>query len=231
MKTHLKKLIILNLSLTAAAGLLAGCVSKSYDKGTATSNALKSSAQSVSETTTSINGVLAALNQLTFKSEGDLRKQYDVFVSAIGKLQKSNENLAAKVADVRSAAAAYSQNWSNQLASIQSGELRTRSAERMNVVAAQIKGVDDSYLGVKNALSPFMADVRDVQTYLGNDLTAGGISTVKDVVSKTKADAVPLRDSIKQLQSSFGNLATALSPVLPAPEKKYGRRTDLLPYP
>jgi hypothetical protein len=30
---------------------------------------------------------------------------------------------------------------------------------------------------------------------------------------------VPLRDSIKQLRASFSGLGTALSPVLPAPDK------------
>ena len=50
--------------------------------------------------------------------------------------------------------------------------------------------------------------------------TAGGLNTIKDIVSKTKVDAVPLRDSIKQLQASFGNLSAALSPVLPGAEKK-----------
>ena len=121
---------------------------------------------------------------------------------------------------MRNAAAAYSENWSNHLAAITSPELRARSAERMNEVTAKLKDVDASYLGVKSSLNPFMGDLKDIQTYLGTDLTAGGLATIKDVVAQTKTDAVPLRDSINQLQASFCSLGTALSPVLPAPEKK-----------
>jgi hypothetical protein len=72
---------------------------------------------------------------------------------------------------------------------------------------------------VKNSFKPFTSDIKDIQTYLGTDLTAGGLNTIKDIVSKTKVDAVPLRDSIKQLQGSFSNLSTALSPVLPSAAK------------
>ncbi|MDD5139440.1 MAG: DUF2959 family protein [Verrucomicrobiales bacterium] len=220
MKTDKMKLVTTNLALAAALALLASCVSKSYEKGAATATALQSAADAVSQTTTSVTGVLAALNKLTFKSEGDLRKQYDAFVSATEKLAKSNENLAAKATAVRDAAAAHAENWTNQMAAIQSDELRKRSTERMNEVTAKLKEMDASYLGVKNSLRPFMADLKDIQTYLGTDLTAGGLATIKDVVSKTKVDAVPLRESIKQLQASFSSLGAALSPVLPEPEKK-----------
>lgn len=215
------KLITTNLGLaTALAAVLAGCASKSYDKGAVTSAALQSAGTAVTHTSTSVTDVLGALNNLTFKSEGDLRIQYDAFVSATKKLDQSVANLGSKVATMRDAAAAYSQNWSNQLATITSPELRARSAARMNEVTAKLQDMDASYLDVKNSMRPFMGDSKDIQTYLGTDLTAGGLASIKDVVAKTKVDAVPLRDSIKQLGASFNSLGAALSPVLPTPETK-----------
>ena len=218
MKAYKMKLITTNLALAAALMVLAGCVSKTYDKGAATSAALQSAAEATTDTSTKVTDVLGALNNLTFKSEGDLRNQYDAFVSATEKLDKSIEILGGKATAMREAAAAYSENWSNQLATIASEDLRKRSTERMNEVTAKLKDMDASYLEVKNSLRPFMGDLKDIQTYLGTDLTAGGLATIKDVVSKTKVDAVPLRDSIKQLQASFSSLGTALSPVLPTPK-------------
>lgn len=214
------KLITKNLALAAALAALAGCASKSYDKGAATATALESAAAATTQTSTRVTDVLGALNNLTFKSEGDLRKQYDAFVSASEKLNKSIETLGTKAATMRDAATAYSQNWSNQLATISSEELRARSTERMNEVTTKLNDMEASYLGVKNSLSPFTSDLKDIKTYLGTDLTVGGLASVKDVVSKTKADAVPLRDSIKALQASFSRLGTALSPMLPVTDKK-----------
>jgi archaellum component FlaC len=219
MKTSQTKIITINLALAALLAVAAGCVSKSYDKGAATSAALSSTADAVAQTSTRVNDVLAALNNLTFKSQGDLRDQYDAFVSAAKNLDASTDNLEAKVIQMRNAAAVYAESWSNQLAMIQSPELRQRSTDRLNEVTTKFKDVDTSYEGVKNSLKPFTSDVKDIQTYLGTDLTAGGLDTIKDIVSKTKVDAVPLRDSVKQLQASFSSLGTALSPVLPAPEK------------
>jgi Protein of unknown function (DUF2959) len=219
MKTITIKNLTLNLALAATLAIAAGCASSSYDKGTATSAALESSADAVADSSAKVNDVLAAMNNLTFKSAGDLRDQYDAFVSATKNLGKANENLDAKVIQLRAAAAAFTGNWSNQMTTIQNPDLRARSAGRMDQVTAQLKDVDASYEEVKNSFKPFTSDVKDIQTYLGTDLTASGLATIKDIVSKTKADAVPLRDSIKKLQASFSNLGTAMSPVLPAPDK------------
>ena len=220
MKTNQLKFIIINLALMASFGIFAGCVSHSYDKGTATSAALQSSANKINETSVRVNDTLAALNNLTFKSQGDLRDQFDAFSSSIKKLDETRTGLDAKISEMQIKAQAYLQSWSDQMTNIQSEDLRQRSAQRKDEIAARLKTVEDSYQGVNNSFKPFTQDLKDIQTYLGTDLTAGGLASIKDVVAKTKVDAVPLRESIKRLQASFSDLSTALSPILPAADAK-----------
>jgi hypothetical protein len=214
MKTSTNKLIASNLALIAVLALLAGCVSKSYDKGAATSAALQSSADAVAQTSKSLYGVLGAMNNLTFKSQGDLRNQYDAFVAATKSLNQSLAGLDDSVKVLHLKADTYFDDWTNQTATIQNEALRQRSADRKAEVSGRLDEVTASYVALKNSLKPFTADLTDIQTYLGTDLTAGGLATIKDVVAKTKVDAVPLRDAIKHLQTSFSSLGTALSPVL-----------------
>ena len=215
MKTPALKLIAINLVLVAGLALLAGCVSKSYDKGAATSAALQSSADAVAQTSKSLYGVLGAMNNLTFKSQGDLRNQYDTFVSAAKSLDQSLAGLDASVKMLHLKADTYFEDWTNQTATIQNPELRSRSAGRKAEVAGRLDEVTASYVALKSSLKPFTTDLTDIQTYLGTDLTAGGLATIKDVVAKTKVDAVPLRDAIKRLQTSFSSMSAAISPVLP----------------
>ena len=220
MKTTTMKLFTLNLAIAAALIAAAGCASSSYNKGAATSAALQASADAVAHTSTSVTDVLGALNNLTFKSAGDLRDQYDAFTAAVKNLDQSNGSLDDKVNQMRAAAAVFSANWSTQMTNIQSADLRARSASRMDEVTTQLKDVDASYEGVKNSFKPFTSDLKDIQTYLGTDLTTAGLANIKDIVSRTKVDAVPLRDSIKKLQASFSSLGAALSPVMPAADQK-----------
>lgn len=220
MKSTSTKLITSCCALAAATTMLAGCASRSYDKGAATSKSLGASADAAAQTSSRIYDVLGALNNLTFKSQGDLRNQYDAFVSATKNLDSSMADLDSKVAALQGTATDYLNNWTNQLATIQSEELRKRSAERKDTVQTQLNEVTASYQGVKDSLQAFTSDVKDIQTYLGTDLTAAGLNSVKDTVAKAKLDVLPLRDSIKKLQGSFASLSTALSPVLPGADQK-----------
>lgn len=220
MKISSLKLIGNNVALAAVLAVLAGCMSSSYDKGAATSDALGSTAAAVAQTSTSVNSVLASLNNLTFKSAGDLRDQYDALVSASKDLDSSMKTLDSKVVALQATADSYLGDWTNKMAAIQNEELRKRSAERKAEVEGKISDVQASYQGVKSSLAPFTSDVKDIETYLGTDLTTGGLATIKDIVAKTKVDAVPLRDSIKKLQGSFTSLGTALSPVMPSTPAK-----------
>jgi hypothetical protein len=220
MKTSLLKLTGTSVALAAVLAVLAGCASSSYDKGAATSDALSSTAAAVADTSTSVNGVLASLNNLTFKSAGDLRDQYDALVSASKDLSSSMKALDSKVVALKATADSYLADWTNKMSNIQNDELRQRSADRKAEVEGKISDVQSSYQGVTNSLAPFTSDVKDIETYLGTDLTPGGLATIKDIVSKTKVDAVPLRDSIKKLQGSFTSLSTALSPVMPGAASK-----------
>ena len=220
MKISSMKLTAINLALATALAVLAGCASSSYEKGAATSKALDATAASVADVSTNLNGVLAALNNLTFKSTGDLRQQYDALVSASKTLKSSLDQLDSQMTSITNAADAYMSDWTNKMSQIQSEELRKRSSERKDEVSGKLGDVEASYDAVKTSLAPFESDLKDIQTYLDVDLTPSGLNTIKDVVAKTKVDAVPLRDSIKKLQGSFTSLSAALSPVMPAAETK-----------
>jgi hypothetical protein len=216
MKTTKLKLTLTNLTLTVLLGVFAGCASKGYDKGADTAAALQSSADKITETSTRVTDTLGALNDLTFKSQGDLRDQFDTFSSSVKKLDSTTADLDDEIATMRNKAQAYMDSWDSQMTNIQNADLRQRSAERKDEVTTKLKSVGDSYDGVKSSFQSFTQDLKDIQTYLGTDLTTSGVASIKDVVAKTKRDAVPLRDSIKKLQSDFSGLSSALSPVVPA---------------
>jgi hypothetical protein len=206
--------IIFTSAVAASILVTAGCVSKSYDKGTMASVATDSAAAQVATVSTKVTDTLGALNALAFKPEGDLRSQFDKFNSAVKGLQVAASDLDAKVTVMQFQGQAYLDNWNNQLAAIGNEEIRSLSAQRKATVTTNLATAVYSYELTKGALQPFLLDVRDIQTYLNNDLTASGVTAIKATVAKTKADAVPLRDSIKKLRSGFSELGKSLSPVM-----------------
>lgn len=219
MKTINIKLFTNGVALIALTGFIAGCASKGYDKGADTAAALQSSAGKITDVSQSVTDTLGALNKLTYNPQGDLRDQYGKFTDAIKNLQSSTGSLDKQIADTQAKTEAYFVNWSNQLATIQSPDIRALSASRKDEVSTKLASLNESYTDVKGSLKSFTGDVTDIKTYLDTDLTPAGLDKIKDVVAKTKLDAVPVRDAIKKLQANYSDVAAALSPVMPAPSK------------
>ncbi len=216
MKLNQFKSTIFTIAAAVCLISTAGCASRSYDKGSATSAAVESAASQTAVLSTKVTDTLGSLNALVFKPEGDLRKQFDQFNAAVNGLQSASADLDARVATLQNQQQAYLDTWSSQLTNISSAEIRDLSAQRKATVTTNLAVAVNSHQILQGALETFQLDLRDIQTYLNNDLTAAGVSAIKDTVAKTKADAVPLRDSIKKLRSNFDALGKSLSPILPA---------------
>ena len=119
---------------------------------------------------------------------------------------------------MKSQGVAYFAKWDQEVATIQNEDIRKRSLTRKNEVAAQFARISQNYDVTQTAFQPFMSDLRDVQKFLGTDLTAGGLAAIKDVSAKANKDAVSLKASLGKLSDEFKALGLSMSPT--AGEKK-----------
>ena len=63
---------------------------------------------------------------------------------------------------------------------------------------------------------PWLADLKDLQKYLGNDLTIGGIDAAKDLIAKTKAHGLTVQQSLDKV---IAELNTVVATITPAKKK------------
>ena len=192
--------------------LIAGCASSGNDKAAKTSAALSKTAEQVSSGHALVNRSLATLNDLVEKPRPDLRPQFEAFNAAVDDLVAMAEDVGKTAEAMKASGASYFTKWDEELATIQNENLRARGTERKAEVAARFEEVGKRYDAASQAFRPFMADLRDVQTYLSTDLTSGGLAAIKDAAAKANSDAVPLMDALGKLTNEFKALGVALSP-------------------
>lgn len=202
------------LSCGLLVGIAAGCATQNYDRGAQTSAVINSAASQSASLDTEITASLNALSALEHQSQGDLRTHYVKFSDAVIKLQTGFHQLNDKITQAQSQADAYLKNWDRHSSSIQSRQIRSVSNQQRQDISDKLLSVNNDYGETETAFKPFMADLTGVKTYLGTDLTASGLSAISKVVSKTKADAVPLRNSLQKLQAHLTSLGAAMSPVI-----------------
>jgi uncharacterized phage infection (PIP) family protein YhgE len=212
------KQIALCTTLTASLAILAGCASSSYDKSAATGTALQATATEIYQGNAQLTQVLASLNNLVERPQADLRPQFDKFTADLDKLQSLAEDVNDKATDMQAKGADYFKDWNQQLATIKNEDVRARSAKRAKEVEAKFFAINGSFQEAKTAFKPFMSDLQDIKTALGNDLTPTGIDTIKKTVAQANKEAKPLKKSISKLGDDFKSLGVAMSPMTPAPK-------------
>ena len=202
-----------NLFTLAAAGFMAGCASDNYKNGASTAATLNQSSCMITKGNTLIDESLADLNDLVSNPRPDLRKQFNKFNHAVDLLGDSAKDVASKAGEMKSEGVDYFARWDKESAQIQNEDIRSRSETRRNEVAARFDRIGEQYDETRTAFRPFMSDLRDVQKFLSNDLTAGGLDAIKDSAAKATKDAAPVKASLAKLSDEFKSLGLSMSPT------------------
>jgi len=214
MKTihHIRNL----LTLATAVGFMAGCASDNYKNGANTAATLTASSGMVANGTRLIDESLTDLNDLISNPDPDLRKQFNKFNHAVHELVVFDKDVASNAGEMRAQGVVYFANWDKESAQIQNEDIRNRSEARRKEVAARFDRISQQYDQTEIAFKPFMSDLRDVQTFLSTDLTAGGLAAIKETVAKATKDAVPLKESLAKLSEEFKSMGLSMEPIAPS---------------
>lgn len=207
---------LLSASLAAVVLLMAGCASTGYDKAGHTSSTIEKTARSIHKGNGQIDSVLLALSSLVNSPEADLKAQFEKFNASVSKLEKLSDDVNAQSVAMQTQGTAYFRSWNEELAKIHNEDIRSRSTDRKNAVAARFEKVRISYARTKADFLPFMSDLKDIRTALSTDLTAGGIASIKSVANKADNNSGPLRTSLTNLEQDFKDLGVSLSATTPA---------------
>ena len=66
---------------------------------------------------------------------------------------------------------------------------------------------------LKAQFDPWMSDLKDLHSYLSQDLTIAGVDAAKSLFSKTTSDGMEVQKSMDALVNELNSVAAALTPA------------------
>ena len=204
------------IATVAAAALLGGCASNGYRQAGAAASSLQNTSDRINRGTGQIDAALAALSQLVDNPGADLKLQFRNFNTAVNGVDAFARDLASRNVSIQQQGATYFQKWDEDLARIQNEDIRSRSAERKGEVMKQFDRAKANYDATRTQLNPFLADLRDIRTAVGTDLTPAGLENIRSAAGKVGARGVAVRQSLTELAVEFKNLAMSLATPAPS---------------
>ncbi len=215
------------LALLAAIGvgcLLVGCKTANYKQADKTGEGIATFRSEILNGKKAIDQTVAALDQVAASAATDPRKAYEQYTKSVANLESTANKVRKRSEDMQAQGKAYFAQWEQQLAEVKNPEIQQLATQRkakLNETFENIKNVAEP---LKAKFEPWMSDLKDLQTYLGNDLTVSGVDAAKPLFKKTKASGLEVQQSMDALVAELNTIAATITAAKaqpqPPPEKK-----------
>jgi Protein of unknown function (DUF2959) len=214
---------LLALTLTAA------CETSGHQQADSTAMSMDGLRAASGALKDKVNAVATSLATVVEKADVDPEtpfKQYGKDVSALNDaMNRADTNLKS----MKDQGQAYFAAWEKQAATISDPDLKKKAEERRDKLSKAVAAVSDAMAAARAEIGPYVKASVDVQTYLKNDLTPGGVKSVADKSKKMTGDAKSigkkLDDVVEALEKGAPEFKTAKPPPAPPPssgDKKSG---------
>jgi hypothetical protein len=204
------------LSISALAlGLVAGCKSTSYDKGDAAGQSLSRAALEVQAESRALDRALQTLSNLANNPSRDLKLQFEQYDGAVDALYRQIERAHNAIKEAREKNAAYLKNWEQQLGKMNYESVRDYSATRRTVASNQVETVIRRYQETQEAALPVLAYLEDIRKALDSELTADGLSAVKNLVNNADRNGRKVQTALANAADDLATAGRRMSPTVP----------------
>lgn len=205
--------------LLAATMLTTGCASTggTIAPGDTAANEMTRTHVEVAAAGPLLANAMNALDTLIATSEGELREPYDAFRVAVGDITAHERRMNRQVDRMRGQRDRFLRSWRADSQRLESEELRNRAEHRAVQVEQRYALIEDRLRQFDDTFSALASKFRDLERFIGNDLTAGGLSSVRTMRGPIRADLTEANSALNALLEEMGRLSGDLSPVLSQP--------------
>jgi chromosome segregation ATPase len=192
--------------------LIVGCANPARQRSERAIASLDNTRAELNQGTAQVNDVLATLDQLESRP-ADLKPVFRKFVRQVDDLERQANSVSRRVRDMRVRSTDYSVAWQAENQTIANPDLRAAATQRVERVSDRYQQVDARAQEVRSAYDPFINELRDLETFLSNDLTYGGVNAAKPVFDTVRSRAAELKDRVADLVQELDETYSRLSPT------------------
>ncbi len=210
MKLRNNRLTFFTMLLLGTAAFLGGCATTGMDRSAKTSNSIQEVDTEIRKMIVQIDVTGTSLAALVSPGNPDLKKSFDSYSDNLVKLDKEGKKVLKRVDEMKSRSTEYFAEWEKQGDAFTNPEIRALSEERRNNLANTYAKVPTAGVGIKGAYHAYLTDLKEIQLYLSNDLTAKGIEGIAPVANKSIQDRDALKESLTPVISALDEIKAEL---------------------
>lgn len=174
--------------------------------------AVDGTVKSIGEARAQLEKTLAGYNSIMDLTAKDTKDAYKSLGKDITESEKKVGDTKLKVEEMNAEAAHHFTAWKDSTAAITDASLRKRSEERLTDAQARYQKIEAAGKDARQSFDSLMTDLKNQSTFLGHDLNASAIASLKPDAAKFNARAKAVFDKIDGVNKLFDDYVAAMKP-------------------
>jgi len=203
------------LALVAAAAVLRATPAAAQAGPEQTAKFLKSidsTVKAIGESRAQLQKTVATYNSITEMTAKDLKSAYKDLGKDVAESEKKVADGRPKVDAMNTEAEGYFAAWKASAAAISDPGLRKRSEERLAGAQERFHKISMAGKDARQSFDTLMTDVKDQSTFLGHDLNASAITSLKPDAAKFNARATTVFSKVDGVTKMFDEYIASMKP-------------------
>jgi hypothetical protein len=196
--------------LLGTTAFLGGCATTGMDRAVKTANSIQQVDSEIRELIVQIDVTGASLDSLVKAGQPNLREAFDSYSNDLAKLDSQGKRLLERIEEMKLRSKEYFVEWEKDGDAYTNSRIGDLSDQRRNELAEIYARVPAAGIGIKRAYLAYLTGLKEIQTYLSNDLTPKGVDALAPVAKNTVKDRDALITSFKPVIAALDEIKAEL---------------------
>jgi hypothetical protein len=212
--------ISLLVALAGTAILLTACgTTKGYKQADKTGAGIAEFRDEIVKGKNAIDATMKSLGDVAAAATTDPRKSYEQYSKDVANLESTANTIRKRAQSMQAQGQAYFKQWEKELATLSNPEIRALAEQRKAKLQETFASIRTLAEPLKAQFDPWMSNLKDLQKYLGMDLTIAGVDAAKGLFIKTTEAGLAVQKSMDVLVVELNTVAATITPAKSPPAK------------
>ncbi|WP_441000120.1 DUF2959 family protein [Fodinibius sp. SL11] len=208
----INKTIIPSLALFIIAVFgIAGCASTGMQRSQDTRTTMETMDNDIKSASLQLDATGASLDNLMRSDQTDVKQAFDSYKENVATMEAIEKKFAKHAEQMKAKGNDYFEEWKKEGSEYKNPEIQRLSNERRAALREVYGKIAENSIGVSEAFKMYVSDVKEIQTYLSNDLTPKGIKAIAPTSTKVVSDGDHLKQAIQNVQIAIQNARAEMS--------------------
>lgn len=198
------------LLIIAAFGITS-CASTGMQRSQDTQTTMETMDNDIQEVSRQLDATGASMDELMRSDQTDITRAFETYKNNVEKMVAMEKKFAKHAEKMKAQGIDYFEEWQKEGTEYKNPKIQQLSDERRAALGEIYDKIAENSIGVDEAFKTYVSDIKEIQTYLSNDLTTKGIAAIAPTSEKVVSEGDSLKQAIQNVQTAIQNARAEMS--------------------